>query len=336
MEHDKPTLGELPSVSLPRAYELPDPLDLRMGWRHDITAETDIRSLTPTQLYELNQNHLEDSAPATDPLIAELAPLATLRAEYEGSSEPFVKQIDFLINQGYQGIRRSRGDGDCFYRSIVFAYIERIFSQEDKKAAVAASISTLESFLPKFREVGFEDMVIDDSYEIPRDLINGITDPEPVSNNGTTLTPAQLLEVFQDDSMSSYLVTFMRMLTSAQIRGKPEEYEPFLTHPDTGETIGVKEFCETVVEVLGKEADHVQLTAISQALKVNLKIAYLDGRSQDGRVEFVAFNYASDGNEAPLTLIYRPGHYDILDRRSDEPRPVEIPKEGEEKVKSSG
>jgi hypothetical protein len=43
-------------------------------------------------------------------------------------------------------------------------------------------------------------MVIDDSYEIPRDLINGIVDPEPVSNNGSTLTRTQLLEVFQDDS----------------------------------------------------------------------------------------------------------------------------------------
>jgi ubiquitin thioesterase protein OTUB1 len=51
--------------------------------------------------------------------------------------------------------------------------------------------------------------------------------------------------------------------------------------------------------------DHVQLTAISQALKVNLKIAYLDGRSQDGRVEFVTFNHASDQNETPLTLLYR-------------------------------
>ena len=51
--------------------------------------------------------------------------------------------------------------------------------------------------------------------------------------------------------------------------------------------------------------DHVQLTAISQAFKVNLKIAYLDGRSQDGRVEFVTFNHASDQNESPLTLLYR-------------------------------
>lgn len=198
-------------------------------------------------------------------------------------------------------------------------------------------------------------MVVEESYEIPRDLIRGIVDPEPVSfsTNGTTLTPAHLLRefqdesstwsktvlsfpvhsaVFDDDAASKYLVTFMRMITSTQIQGEPETYEPFLTHPDTGETMGVKDFCRIVVEVLGKEAgkhsslhfqvstaclagvadievpfftDHVQLTALSQALKVNLKIAYLDGRSQDGRVEFVSFNYASNENETPLTLIYR-------------------------------
>lgn len=53
---------------------------------------------------------------------------------------------------------------------------------------------------------------------------------------------------------SSYLVTFMRMVTSAQIQGEPETYEPFLTHPDIGEKMGVKDFCRIVVEVLGKEA----------------------------------------------------------------------------------
>jgi len=42
--------------------------------------------------------------------------------------------------------------------------------------------------------------VIDESYEIPRDLIRGIVEPELVSNSGQTLTPAQLLEVFQDDT----------------------------------------------------------------------------------------------------------------------------------------
>jgi ubiquitin thioesterase protein OTUB1 len=180
----------------------------------------------------------------------------------------------------------------------VFAYIERIFDAANRPAAVRASIATLDRSLLKLREAGFQEMVIEDSYEIVRDLINGIVDSEQVSNNGSTLTPAQLYTVFQDDSstssfppspllpplsdvsgfssfvgwssddddddddatrsfvfaVSNYLVTFMRMITSAQIRGNPDEYEAFLTHPDTGETIDVTEFCETVVEVLGKEA----------------------------------------------------------------------------------
>jgi len=54
--------------------------------------------------------------------------------------------------------------------------------------------------------------------------------------------------------VSNYLVTFLRMITSAQIRGNPNDFEPFLMHPDTGEKMGSKEFCESLVEVLGKEA----------------------------------------------------------------------------------
>ncbi|KAF8258163.1 peptidase C65 Otubain-domain-containing protein [Lactarius quietus] len=284
---------------------------------NDITADTDITSLSVAQLHELNQKHLDSSIPSQAPLMAELAPLSVLRAEYEGS-DSFIKQIDSLSKKGYEGIRRSRGDGDCFYRSLAFAYIERIFNAGDKELAVGTSISTLESFLPRLEEVGFDRSVIDEAYEIPRDLIRGIVEPEPVSNSGQTLTPAQLLEVFQDDSLSNYMVMFLRMLTSAQIRGNPEEYEPFVMHPDLGEKMGVKEFCEAVVEVLGREADHVQVTAISEALKVNVEIAYLDGRNRDGNVEFVKFSRAIDEKEAPLTLIYRPGHYDILDRRSIE------------------
>jgi len=40
-------------------------------------------------------------------------------------------------------------------------------------------------------------MVVDESYEIPRDLIRRIVDPQQPT--GTTLTPAQLLKEFQDE-----------------------------------------------------------------------------------------------------------------------------------------
>jgi hypothetical protein len=85
--------------------------------------------------------------------------------------------------------------------ALIFAYIERIFFWEDRKVAVESSVATLEGFLPKLRDVGFTDMVVDESYEIPRDMIRGIVDPQPVSTTaGTTLTRAQLLKEFQDES----------------------------------------------------------------------------------------------------------------------------------------
>ena len=44
-------------------------------------------------------------------------PIGKLREEYEsGASSTFVMQIDYLKGQGYSHIRRTRGDGDCFYR----------------------------------------------------------------------------------------------------------------------------------------------------------------------------------------------------------------------------
>ena len=186
-------------------------------------------------------------------------------------AETAIASIDVCPQISFPCACSASADWDMVYAALIFAYIERIFSQEDRTAAVQSSISTLQDFLPRLRKVGFKDMVVDESYEIPRDLIRGIIDPEPVSNNGKTLTPAQLLKEFQDESStwsnvpssddatnipaaSNYLVTFMRMVTSTQIQCEPETYEPFLTHPDTGETMGVKDFCRIVVEVLGKEA----------------------------------------------------------------------------------
>jgi ubiquitin thioesterase protein OTUB1 len=43
-------------------------------------------------------------------------------------------------------------------------------------------------------------------------------------------------------------------VASAQIRSDPEEYAPFLFHPEIGEPMGTREFCENFVEAVGKEA----------------------------------------------------------------------------------
>ena len=53
--------------------------------------------------------------------------------------------------------------------------------------------------------------------------------------------------------------------------------------------------------------DHVQMTALTRALKMNVNVAYLDGRSPTGKVDFVEFRDPDSQleNSSPLTLLYR-------------------------------
>jgi hypothetical protein len=65
--------------------------------------------------HSLCQSALDDAVPKRD-LIGKIQPMKVLREEYEGGSASFVKQIDFITSKGFVGVRRSRGDGNCFYR----------------------------------------------------------------------------------------------------------------------------------------------------------------------------------------------------------------------------
>jgi len=44
------------------------------------------------------------------------------------------------------------------------------------------------------------------------------------------------------------------MKQSAHIRSEPLTYEPFLFHPELGLPMTAREFCESFVEAVGKEA----------------------------------------------------------------------------------
>lgn len=56
------------------------------------------------------------------------------------------------------------------------------------------------------------------------------------------------------DIASNSVVVYLRLLTSAQIRADPDEYAPFLFHPELGIQMEPQEFCENFVESVGKEA----------------------------------------------------------------------------------
>ncbi|EJD43683.1 cysteine proteinase [Auricularia subglabra TFB-10046 SS5] len=298
---------------LPRNYKAQDSVFAN-------ATDPDLAKLSHAQLLELNQKMLEETGVVSREreLISPSLPMREIRREYEGGSPAFVRRIDWLVKQGYTSLRRSRGDGDCFYRSIAFAYIEKVLNAPDVALAVASALSTLEATLPLLRSAGFEPLVYEDFYEIFRSVIEQIVKPDGAT--GERLTPDILLEAFQTAEASNSMVMYLRLLTSAQIRADADNYAAFLFHPETGEPMAVREFCESFVEAIGREADHVQVTALARALKVNVRIAYLDGRGTGDSVEFVEFQNRIDGvpsedsGSNEVVLLYRPGHYDILEK----------------------
>jgi ubiquitin thioesterase protein OTUB1 len=84
------------------------------------------------------------------------------------------------------------------------------------------------------------------------------------------------------------------------------------------------------VEPMGEESDHVHIIALSDALGVPIQVMYLDRSSCDSgnlsvnHHDFIPAANSSEGEgdaamssttaaEKPyITLLYRPGHYDIL------------------------
>ncbi|KAH9658570.1 OVARIAN TUMOR DOMAIN-containing deubiquitinating enzyme 1 [Citrus sinensis] len=187
------------------------------------------------------------------PFVADKEPLSALASEYQSGSPILLEKIKVLGEQ-YAAIRRTRGDGNCFFRSFMFSYL---------------------------------------------------------------LFLEQLDNVLQGNESS------IRFVTSGEIRKRSEFFEPFILGL-TNAT--VEQFCKSSVEPMGEESDHVHITALSDALGVPIRVVYLDRSSCDSggasvnHHDFIPTpgdcpNATSGSTETTIpfiTLLYRPGHYDIL------------------------
>jgi hypothetical protein len=52
-------------------------------------------------------------------------------AEYEHGSQVFVDKIASLAGT-YSSMRRTRGDGNCFFRSFIYRYLEWLLQQQSE------------------------------------------------------------------------------------------------------------------------------------------------------------------------------------------------------------
>ncbi|KAG6791390.1 hypothetical protein POTOM_000509 [Populus tomentosa] len=221
-------------------------------------------------------------------------PLSTLAAEYQSASPILLEKIKVLGDK-YVAIRRTRGDGNCFFRSFMFSYLEHILETQDG-AEVDRIKLNVEECRKTLQSLGYVDFTFEDFF---------------------ALFLEQLDDVLQGNENS------IRFVTTGEIRKRSQFFEPFIFGL-TNTT--VEQFCKSSVEPMGEESDHMHITALSDALGVPICVVYLDRSSCDAGVvsvnhhDFVpapgnppsATSASSESINPFITLLYRPGHYDIL------------------------
>ena len=157
----------------------------------------------------------------------------------------FQTKIDNVADV-YSKFRRVRGDGNCFYRAYAYLLFEcckadPVFYQR--------TVAKLETTLKWLIDIGLPSFTTEDFYETFMDALHEFVDEEGK-------TEADLLEVFNNDGMSNYLVVYVRLLVSGQLQHKADSYIHFV---DGGYST-MKEFCNKEVMPVDKEADHLQVT----------------------------------------------------------------------------
>ena len=120
----------------------------------------------------------------------------------------------------------------------------------------------------------------------------------------------EILQLFSEEGGSSdYYTWYMRLITSVSMKLDADRYIPYIDLPD------IDTFCKSEVEPMGKECEQPQIIALTTYLGIKVHIEYLDGKPFEEKVGLSQMKFPDpEGNStfAPIVLLYRPGHYDIL------------------------
>jgi len=228
------------------------------------------------------------------PLVGPQEPLDSLKAQY-AENAGFLPKVHAL-EQRFLGLRRTRPDGNCFYRAYLFGIFEQLLASKERLTSFTARAK---DFLEMCMRAGYEKVAVEDFFDEFTACLMQIS----VDGASMSLVEDMLKQC------DGYLVCWMRILTSAHLKLHKDDYEAFLSSHSS-----ILDFCTQEVDPMATEADHLQIAALSSCLGVPVCVVYLDRSEGDTAAEhlFQDSSPAGAGGFPPVYLLYRPGHYDII------------------------
>ncbi|XP_030760976.1 ubiquitin thioesterase otubain-like [Sitophilus oryzae] len=245
------------------------------------------------ELILAQQRQIEKEISDNIPLVGELDSVISLNKEYS-TDDIYLEKIKDLASK-YSYVRRTRPDGNCFFRAFSYAILEKLLCDKDSFIKFYKIAENSKNVLV---ELGFQQFTVEDFYDTYMEVLKRLKDIENIGE-----AKKELHNVFNDQGYSDYMVVYLRLLTSAQLQKEHDFYSCFIEGDRT-----VADFCHQEVEPMYKESDHIHIMAACSALNTGVRVLYMDR----GTGNNVTKHDLPEGCSPTVHLLYRPGHYDIL------------------------
>ena len=131
-------------------------------------------------------------------LVSERLPLTILEQDF-AADEVFRGKVVKIKDQ-YAEFRRTRPDGNCFFRAIGFRLFELLLGNSEEFAKVKTQ---LEGSKDQMVALGMPEFTVEDFYDNFMENLNSLSGEKPI-------TMAEVEEMFREEGSSNYLVVFLR------------------------------------------------------------------------------------------------------------------------------
>jgi ubiquitin thioesterase protein OTUB1 len=257
---------------------------------------------------------------ANQRLTSELLVISILANDFAGSNDAtnigFRQGCAYLATQ-YTSYRAVRGDGNCYYRAFLFALVENLC----KKSTATTELNRICEYVGRSIEdvvkCGYDRFTIDMFHEEMVELLTSIAKEKEQQGEMSSISASLYNRLNEENATSDYCVWYLRVITSAYLKSDPDRFVHFLDDPSY---IDVATYCAREIDPMGKECSMVGVLALAEAFGIKVDIEYMDGRPLNGtnNNKLVKHSFGNhddksdDASTLRITLLYRPGHYDIL------------------------
>lgn len=246
---------------------------------------------------------IKDEQTAHLPLVSDLLDFTSIEEEYGSGSLPIYQSKIAYLKKTCLNMRTVRKDGNCFYRAFAFRFCELIrqnYGMPWYDAVISKCAATKDLMLT----MGYDMEILADFYE-------------PFEEAVMKCEESELLGRFLTVHTSDTIVCYLRLVTAALLKRDRDIYEAFILDSYPSMDGFISHCVEPSIKILKLvcvESDQIHIVAMANVFGVDIKVANLDTTSSEGinYHEISAMEPIQIDNSPTISLLYRPGHYDVL------------------------